>query len=239
MGIYQDLVTFTTQVTIAMRSGHPLQIGTNCTEDKLVVRFRVYVVTGKNKLLCSPLLLLIIAQTTSGMTTTIIFLGLPCGSFDTYSLTPVYGHPDQPLPEEILNLFRLCTHELWKPGVFAYAVLALAFGAFSPSNSDIWRSRILTLCVIDILAFLIVVFTARRELPPTSWGIRSLWTVILRDATLYFMIISAIQFCALLFPFVTSVSVILCVRRCCAHRDCVFSNRSESCPQRKVPFPRC
>ena len=167
----------------------------------------------------------------------IIFLRLPGGSFDIWSLTPVDGHPDQPLPEEILNLFRFCTLKLWKPGVLAYATLVLAFGAFSPSSFGVWRSKNPTFCVTDILAFSIIAFKARKELPPTSWGIRSLWTVILRDATLYFVIISFIQFCALLLPFVTTVSVIWYVRRYCAHHGCTFSNQSKSCPQRKSLFP--
>ena len=177
--------------------------------------------TGQNKLLCSPLFLLITVQTLTAVTSTIIFLRLPSEPCDTCSLTPVDGHPDKTprLPEEILNLFRFCTHGQWKPAVLAYTIVVLAFGAYSPSNFDIQSSK--NSYVIDILAFLTVVFTARREMPPTSWGMRSLWTVILRDATLYFMIISSIQFCALLFLFVTTVSVILCVRMSCVHRDYV------------------
>ena len=97
--------------------------------------------TGKNKLLCGPLFLLIAVQATTAVITTIIFLRLSGGAFDAYSLTPVDLHPDQLLPEEALNLFRLCTHEQWKPAVLTYTILVLAFGAFSPTNFEIWRSK--------------------------------------------------------------------------------------------------
>ena len=106
-----------------------------------MVRFRVYAVTGKNKLLCSPLFLLITMQPLNAMTTAIIFLRLPGGPFDTCSLTPVDGHSDRPLPAGILNLFSFCTCALWKPGVLAYAALVLAFGVFSPSCFDVRRSK--------------------------------------------------------------------------------------------------
>ena len=173
-----------------------------------MARFRVYAVTGKNKLLCSPLLLLIIAQTTAGLITASFWFRLPGGSFEAFSLTRVDMHSDQPLPEAILSLFRLCTHELWKPGSLAYTVLELAFGVFSSSEFYLGALEFLTFYVVDICAFVILFVRAMRELPPRAAGVKSLWRVILRDGTLYFMVIFTIQFFSLMFVFVTTVGCI-------------------------------
>ena len=90
--------------------------------------------------------------------------------------------------------------------------------------------------VADSSAFLILFIRARRDLPPRSSGVTSLWRVILRDATLYFVVIFCIQFSTLVVPLVTTVCGVWGVRRCCAHRDYIFSGQSRSCPQCKLPF---
>jgi hypothetical protein len=100
----------------------------------VVGRCRVYAVSGKSKLPCSPLFLLFIMQTLVGVVVSTIFLRLPSGSFYACSLISADGHPDQPVPEEILDLFRLCTYTLWLPGSFITLSITLAFGALSPSN---------------------------------------------------------------------------------------------------------
>ena len=89
--------------------------------------------------------------------------------------------------------------------------------------------------VTDTSAFLILVVRARRDLPRFS-GMVNLWGIIMRDGTVYFMAIFSLQFIALVVPYITTVCGIWCVRRCCAHRDCIFSNQSRSCPQCKFPF---
>ena len=114
----------------------------NALRSNAVVRCRVYAVSGKNKLLCSPLFLLFIVQTLVGVVTANIFLRFPSGSFDAYSLIPVDGHPDPPLPQEILDLFRLCTFSLWLPGSFITISITLTFGALSPSNFCFWGAKI-------------------------------------------------------------------------------------------------
>ena len=106
-----------------------------------MARSRVYAVTGKNKLLCSPLYLLITAQAIAGAVSMAAYLRLPGRPFDACPLTPVDEHPDKHLPEEILNVFRLCTNKQWKPAVLVYTILALTFGAFSPSIFDIRCSK--------------------------------------------------------------------------------------------------
>jgi hypothetical protein len=99
-------------------------------------------VTGRNKWLCSPVFLLITVQSVAGLGITAAYLQLKGGSsFNAYSLTSVDERPDQPLPEAILDLFRLCTHAQWKPGSLTYNIIELAFGVFSPSNFC-WCSEI-------------------------------------------------------------------------------------------------
>ena len=58
---------------------------------------------------------------------------------------------------------------------------------------------------MDFTAFLIIVINAKKELPPKSSGITSLWTTILQDSILYFMVIVLLQFLTLLFVFITTV----------------------------------
>ena len=55
--------------------------------------------------------------------------------------------------------------------------------------------------VIDTLAFLIIAFSLWRRLPNRSLGMTTLGSTILRDATLYFIIIFLLQFFALVFLF--------------------------------------
>ena len=76
--------------------------------------------------------------------------------------------------------------------------------------------------VVDIIAFSILIFSVKRELPASSLGITTLWNIILRDGTVYFVIVFLIQLFALLFLFTGPVGGISFVRRrWCAHRDCV------------------
>lgn len=107
----------------------------------MVIRFRVYAVTGKNKLVSSPLVLLAFIQAIWGVILLVYFLRQAGGCFDTCSFTLVDGHPELQLPEEILDLFRVCIFQLWKSWTVAYFSTALAFGVFSPSDLDFWSSK--------------------------------------------------------------------------------------------------
>ena len=124
------------------------EVGPSCSDrnefvlrSNVVVRCRVYAVTGKNKLLCSPLALLIVVQILSEPVTTIYYLRRPGGFLNACSFAPVDEHLDQVLPEKILRLFRLCTHERWKPGALVFVNVAFAFGGFFPHNVYSWSSR--------------------------------------------------------------------------------------------------
>ena len=181
--------------------------------------------TGQNKWLCSPLFLLIFAQAVAETISTVSYLRLPGGSFDC-SLAPVDGHPlaDPSLPAEISDPFRVCGRGQWKPGSLSYITISLAFGALSPSNFYLRSSRISRVLVTDTSAYLILLIKARRELRPRFLGITDIWGVMLRDGTVYFMVIFCIQLCTLVLPHITTVGGIRCNLRCCAHRDRIFRN---------------
>ena len=131
-----------------LSSSDCIEVGTPCSDWNefvlrlnMVLRCRVYAVTGKSKLHCSPLALLIVVQILSEPVTTFYYLRRPGRSLNSCSFTPVDEHPDQVLPEEILRLFRLCTHERWKPGALVFVNVAFAFGVFFPHNFYFWSSR--------------------------------------------------------------------------------------------------
>jgi hypothetical protein len=96
----------------------------------MVVRCRVYVVTGRNKLVCSPLVLLIALQAVWTIVLPVHIVWQAGEFFDTCPFTPIYGHPAPQLPVKILDLFTVCTSQLWAPGALASFGTALAFGPF-------------------------------------------------------------------------------------------------------------
>ena len=196
-------------MAIALRSGN---LESTCAEVKYGGPRRAHAATGKNKSLCSPLALLIIVQFLSGIITTIYSWRQQGGSFDARSFTPVDGHPDSELPEEILRLFRLCTRQKYKPGALAYVNIHLFSVCSHRPTSTFSALKYLAFYVIDIFAFLIIVVSVGREIPTRSLRITPLWDVILRDATLYFMFMAFIQSLTLLFLFTTSVGGV-CVQR--------------------------
>ena len=108
----------------------------------MVVPCRVYIITGGNKLVSSTLAILVIIQAVWGVVL-LVYVSWGAGrSFDTCSLAPVDGHPGLPLPEKILDLFRICIFQVRESWVIAFSSTALAFGMFSPSNLDSWSSKI-------------------------------------------------------------------------------------------------
>lgn len=105
----------------------------------MVVWRRVYAATGKNRLLCSPLAFMMVAQ---GFWGVLLLIQHPQGmSSDARSFTMVDGHRDIKLPEEIWDLFKLCVLQMWEPWSVGYFSLTLAFGAFSPFKPDSWSSK--------------------------------------------------------------------------------------------------
>ena len=69
-----------------IRSGYPLGIEADSLRFNVVVWHRVYAVTGKSKLLCAPLALLILAQFTCGIFFAHLLLSLPRKFFGACSL---------------------------------------------------------------------------------------------------------------------------------------------------------
>jgi hypothetical protein len=116
----------------------------------MAVWCRVYVVTGRNNLVCSPLALLIVLQAAWGIILLIYFAWRAGASFDTRLVTPVDGHPVSQLPQEIFDLFGVCVFQLWATWTVAFFSTALAFGMLSPSNFYFWSSRSIILSQMSL-----------------------------------------------------------------------------------------
>ena len=96
--------------------------------------YRVYVITGKNKLLGGALALVIVAELCSAMFSVVWFALGPCEfptrlSFDVCLRRPLV----QPLPEVNLDPFKICIYKRWETGELMYYGLAMLFGTSSPS----------------------------------------------------------------------------------------------------------
>ena len=123
-----------------------------------------------------------------------------------------FGHiPDPhlflvlPLPEINLDAYKGCLYERWRLGEFVFASQTTIFGtsepllkhpaqpsnAFRPVHFPQWA-------IADVFAFSVIFIVARRPRIRHP-RIPSLLDIILRDATVYFMVIFALQMCFLLF----------------------------------------
>ena len=114
-----------------------------------------------------------------------------------------------------MNLFRLCVASGVKAGVIQYIATTVSFGTSSPSNfnptcpvSRTYPPR----GIVDVLVFLIIAIRAKRHGTHRYRGIPSLWKVILRDATLYFMTLMFVQLLSVIFLFGAPVGDTWCVR---------------------------
>ena len=87
--------------------------------------------------------------------------------------------------------------------------------------------------VVDLFVFITILVTARASVTSRYPGIPNILDVILRDATLYFLLIVASQLVLFFFLFFAPVgghitSGVGC--SCFAHRLCMFRRKFSSCP---------
>jgi len=101
-----------------------------------------------------------------------------CGVFSTVWIGI---RPLQALPNINLDVFKLCIYDQWRLGQYLFVNIAVAF---------------------DVLAFSIIFFTARKFGSTRFPGIRSLFDILLRDATRYFVLMFLCQFLSQLFLFI-------------------------------------
>ena len=108
------------------------------------------------------------------------------------------------MPEGLLDLFKFCILQGPNAALIEYITTAVAFGTFLPSNFNpicpIFRTY-LPRCIVDVLVFSIIFIRAKIRGSNGYQGIPSLWKVILRDATLYFMIMMVVQLVSIIYIF--------------------------------------
>lgn len=100
-------------------------------------------------------------------------------------ITKTAVSPLERLPEINTDAYKVCLSGPWYVGGYLFTILAIVF---------------------DIFTFSIIFVTVKRR-GPTYPGVPSLLNIIQRDATLYFILIFACQFCLLLFLFLTPASI--------------------------------
>jgi len=166
----------------------------------------VCAVTRRNKLLCGALSVLIAAQLSVG-----IYFAAVDGTGPSEFLNRLFvpmcmlsHRPSVQLPPEInLDVYNICRHR-W-PAVVAFSSVSVAFGTSLSISSDFRRefasgalmsfvSRAPLCCSIaDLFTFLIILVTARGPRTNRFPGIPTILDAILRDATIYVLVMAAAQ----------------------------------------------
>jgi len=140
-----------------------------------------------------------------------------------------------------LNVYKACIAPKFRPGELGFSAISVTFGTPSPPDFQHnftlgvlihFMSRTPLYCgIIDLLAFLIILVTARGPRTSRFPGIPSILDAILRDATVYFLLIFASQLVLLFFLYFAPV--------CDPHYirgwlillySCVFRRKFGSCP---------
>ena len=112
-----------------------------------------------------------------------------------------------------LDPFKLCSYKVWDAEEIVYYSLAMLFGTFSPPNLHLYDPTLGMLMLSDAshrdtvegIAFLIIVVIAVRSRLGGYISIPSILTAILRDATLYFLVVFSFHVLSMLFLFLTPV----------------------------------
>ena len=174
--------------------------------------------TGQNKLVGGALALTIAAQFCHGIFSVFWFAFGP-RKYLNHLTVRVRTHrlPVAPFPEINLDPFKLCGFGQWKLGELMYYNLAIFFGKsspvtlqpaalFHPGNYDMSHvPHSPRRGIIDLLAFSIILVTARRSRRNRYPGVPSILDTVVRDSTLYFILIFLIQLFFLLFIFFAPV----------------------------------
>ena len=126
------------------------------------------------------------------------------------------------LPDLPLDVFQLCVFNRWRPGEVINTVLSLVYGVFCSSSIGIPIAATNHLFFKDIVAFSIIVYSTKWRGLTRARGVPSLLDKIVRDATIYFMVIFSSHLLLVFFEFLAPVS---------NFPACLFSSTSDE-PQR-------
>ena len=147
--------------------------------------------TEKNKWVGGALFSMIAAQFAFAVYSTVSVAISPCVCPSTlfYSQADPGSSPVQQLPDINLDPFKFCVSQVSKLHELIFVNMGVAFGASSPSHLRFFDDPhgVATFRpIVDVLAFLIIFFAARK---PRYSDMPSILDAILRDATLYFVVI--------------------------------------------------
>ena len=111
------------------------------------------------------------------------------------------------LPDLPLNEYQICASQPLKHSQTIYAVLSLAYGTFF-LFSTVHLPSSNAFCVKDVLALLIIVYSAKRHGGGHArvGGVPSLLDKIRQDATTYFLVLATGHILFLLFEIFAPVS---------------------------------
>ena len=110
------------------------------------------------------------------------------------------------LPNLPLDVFRLCVFNRWRPGEIINTALSLVYGVFCSSFLGIPIAATDHIFVKDTVAFSIIVYSTKWRGLTRARGVPSLLDKIVRDATLYFVVIFTSHLLLVLFEFFAPVS---------------------------------
>ena len=174
--------------------------------------------TGQNKLIGGALALTIAAQFCHGIFSVFWFAFGP-RKYPNHLTVRAWTHRflAAPFPEINLDPFKLCGLGQWRLGELMYYNLAISFGKSSPvtlqptalfhpggyDTSHVPHSP--PRGIIDLLAFSIILVTARRSRRIGYPGMPSILDAIVRNSTQYFIFIFFTQISSLLSIFFTPV----------------------------------
>jgi len=119
------------------------------------------------------------------------------------------------LPDINLDAYKICFPPRWRPGELTFTSISVTFGAFLPSDfrrnltSGVliyFISRApLRYGIIDFSTFLIILVTAGGRRTGRFLGISKILDAIVRDATVYFLLIVTSQLIFYFFLFLAPV----------------------------------
>ena len=159
--------------------------------------------TGRSKLLCGAISVLIVAQLIVGIYSTVVD-GTGLSEFLNRLFLPMLSHHSsvQPPPEMNLDVYVSIPRERWL-AVVAFSSVSLAFRAPLPSSfqREFTLGALMSfaycaaLCcgIVDLFTFLIILATARGPRASRFSGIPTISDAILRDATIYFLVMAPPQ----------------------------------------------
>ena len=110
------------------------------------------------------------------------------------------------LPDLPLDVFKLCSFNRWRPGEIINTALSLVYGVFYSSSLCIPTAATNHLFVKDAVAFSIILYSMKWRGRTRAHGVPSLLDKIVRDATMYFVVIFTSHLLLVFFEFFAPVS---------------------------------